>query len=132
MRIYIAMIKYMLAQNLHSATTSHVAAERSGVKDLKGCKSLGITFTTQQSNDISAFLNFPLPPNKLCALTDVNWGPQDASDPDPSSPPERLDLFKSRSVLGYILWLNEPLRWISKRQYITARSSTELEIYATD
>ena len=86
----------------------------------------------QQSNYISAFLNFPLPPNKLCAITDANWGPQDPSEPDLSSPPKHLDIFNSRSVSGYILWLNGPFHWISKRQFIAARSSTESEIYATD
>ena len=84
----------MLAQHLNYATPAHVEAARYMVNYIKGCKSLGIKFTMQQSNDISAFLNYPLPPNKLCALTDDNWGSQDASDPDPSSPPKHLDLFK--------------------------------------
>ena len=46
--IDIAMITNMLAQYIHSATPSHVAAARYVEKYLKGCKSLGITFTTQQ------------------------------------------------------------------------------------
>ena len=102
------------------------------VKYIKGCKSVGITSITQQSNYISDFLNFPLPPRKLCALTNANWVTQGASEPDPSSPPKHLDLFKSQSVVGYILWIDGPLHWISKRQSITARSSTEADIYAMD
>ena len=41
-------------------------------------------------------------------------------------------MFKSRSISGFLLWLNGPLHWISKRQTITARSSAEAEIYAVD
>ena len=33
---------------------------------------------------------------------------------------------------GFLTWLNGPLHWISKRQTITARSTAEAEIYATD
>ena len=33
---------------------------------------------------------------------------------------------------GYILWLNGPIHWSCRRQTITARSSAEAEIYATD
>ena len=33
---------------------------------------------------------------------------------------------------GFIIYANGPLHWISKRQAITARSSAEAEIYATD
>ena len=90
------------------------------------------SFFFQQSNYISAFLNFPLPPNKLFALTYAYWGTQDALEPDLSRPLEHLGLFKSKSVSGYILWLNGPLHWISKRQSIISRSSTYSEIYTTD
>ena len=65
-------------------------------------------------------------------LTDANWGPQDASVPDPSKTYEDLDLFKSRSLSGFIIWLGGPLHWVSKRQSATARSSAEAEIIATD
>ena len=33
---------------------------------------------------------------------------------------------------GFLFWLNGPIHWMSKRQSITARSSAEAEIYATD
>ena len=33
---------------------------------------------------------------------------------------------------GFLQWLNGPLHWVSKRQTITARSTAESEIYATD
>ena len=66
----------------------------------------------------------------MLALADANWSAQDQSL-------RRLDalelpLFKSRSLSGYIIWFNGPLHWVSKRQKITARSTAEAEIYATD
>ena len=65
-------------------------------------------------------------------MCDANWGPQDQSVPKQYQPQKQLPLFQSRSVSGYLLWLGGPLHWISKRQSITARSSAESEIYATD
>ena len=64
-------------------------------------------------------------------MCDANWGPQDQSKPDPDKP-QKLELFKTRSLSGFLLWLNGPLHWQSKRQSITARSTAEAEIYATD
>ena len=65
-------------------------------------------------------------------MSDANWGPQDQSRPHPASS-EKLHLFKSRSVLGHIVFnAHGSIAWVSKRQKITARSSAEAEIYATD
>ena len=58
-------------------------------------------------------------------------GPQDQSKPSPTNN-QPLDLFQSRSVSGFLLWLNGPLHWLSKRRTITARSSAKAEIYATN
>jgi hypothetical protein len=65
-------------------------------------------------------------------LTDSNWGPQDQSVPKPNDPPILLDLFKSRSIAGFVIWLCGPLDWSAKRQTYTARSSAEAEIGAVD
>jgi hypothetical protein len=64
-------------------------------------------------------------------MNDANWGPQDQSKPT-STNNKDLELFKSRSILGYLIWLGGPVHWSSKQQSITACSSTEAEIYATD
>ena len=64
-------------------------------------------------------------------MSDANWGPQDQSSKKLSNPVS-LPLFKSRSLSGFVLWLSGPLHWVSKRQTITARSTAEAEIYATD
>ena len=58
-------------------------------------------------------------------------GGQDQSSPDPAHPVE-LPLFKSRSISGFIIIHNGPIHWVSRRQRITARSSAEAKIYATD
>ena len=73
-----------------------------------------------------------MPTNNIVSMCDSNWGPQDQSVPKFSSPTKELPLFHSRSVSGYLLWLGGPLHWTSKRQSITARSSAEAEIYATN
>jgi hypothetical protein len=80
---------------------------------------------------MQAFINFPLPPG-LTGLCDANWGPQDQSKPNPKHPLPEIDIFKSRSISGFLTWINGPVMWTSKRQTYTARSSAEAEIYATD
>ena len=80
---------------------------------------------------MSSYVKFPIDAAKVTALCDANWGPQDQSKPN-SENPQELELFKSRSMSGYLLWLGGPIHWTSKRQSITARSSAEAEIYATN
>mmetsp|Transcript_20445 Transcript_20445/g.28758 ORF Transcript_20445/g.28758 Transcript_20445/m.28758 type:complete len:131 (+) Transcript_20445:467-859(+) len=82
---------------------------------------------------MNAYVKFPLDqPNNTTALTDSNWGPQDASVPHLNKEFHFLGLFKSRFISGYLIWRSGPLHWSSERQTLTARSSTEAEIYATD
>ena len=103
------------------------------MKYLKGTRDMGITFTTMPQTSIASYVKFPIDPNtKLYSMTDANWGPQDQSISKIPNPPNQLDLFKSRSISGYIQWYGGPLHWSSKRQSITARSTTKAEIYATD
>ena len=73
------------------------------------------------------------PPNQLpsvaCSLlSNANWGPQDQSVPTANDPEELLELFKSRSIADYIVWLGGPIDWNSKRQSFTARNSAHAEI----
>lgn len=70
-------------------------------------------------------------PSSVLSLSDANWGPQDQSKPKEGES-RSLDLFKSRSLSGFLIWFGGPLHWSSKRQTVTARSSAEAEIYATD
>ena len=128
----IATITNLLAHYMHSATPSHVAAAKYVLRYLKGTSHMGIRFSSRHTSHAAAYVQFPIPPSTILPLTDANWGPQDASVPHPSQTYEDLDLFKSRSLSGFILWLGGPLHWVSKRQSCTARSSAEAEIIATD
>jgi hypothetical protein len=62
-------------------------------------------------------------------MSDANWGPQDASQSRGSM---QLPLFASRSMLAFYIDLLGPSHWLSKRQSVTAGSSAEVEIYATN
>jgi hypothetical protein len=77
---------------------------------------------------MEAFLHFPLPP-RILPMADANWGPQDAKQ---TKTIHELPLFTSRSMSAFYVDLLGPLHWLSKRQSVTACSSAEAEIYATD
>jgi hypothetical protein len=98
------------------------------VKYLAGTKTVGIYFTSKRHPILESFLHFPLPPQVL-SMSDTNWGPQDASIIKSSS---ELPLFASRSMSAYYIDLLGPVHWLSKHQTVTAGSSAEAEIYATD
>ena len=126
----IATVTNILAKYMSSPNSHHIAAAKRVIKYLKGTKDRGITFTSRINSTLNSFIKFPT--NKsILSMCDSNWGPQDASKPKPGKE-EELCLFKTRSISGYLLWTNGPLHWQSKRQTITARSTAEAEIYATD
>ena len=122
----------LLAKYTHNPTQGHIDAAIRVVKYIKGTKTKGITFTSEDNTSISSFINFPILKDVVTTLTDANWGPQDQSEPSKVTIQKKLDLFQTRSMSGYLMWLNGPLHWVSKRQTYTARSSAEAEIYATD
>jgi hypothetical protein len=62
-------------------------------------------------------------------MPDANWGPQDASLTTLSFD---LPLFTSRSMSAFYVDILGPLHWMSKWQTVTAGSSAEAEIYATN
>lgn len=92
---------------------------------------MGIEFKSAKSTKMDLFVKFPVDPEQTTPFTDANWGPQDQSVPKTDKPPQ-LDLFKSRSISGFLLWTNGPLHWVSKWQSIAACSSAEAEMYTTD
>ena len=126
----IATITNLLSKYNHCATTGHLEACKRVIQYLKGTKSKGIEFHSHSNKKLQAFVKFPIPKGQLTPFADANWGPQDQAKPKSNDP--SLELFKSRSLSGYIIWMNGPVHWVSKRQTITARSTTEAEIYATD
>jgi deoxyuridine 5'-triphosphate nucleotidohydrolase len=127
----ISTITNMLAKYSNNPSKGHIDQAKRVIKYLKGTKSKGILFSSKQRSKLETFVKFPISPNEVTGLTDANWGPQDQSKPTPTNNAD-LELFKSRSISGYLIWLGGPVHWISKRQSITARSSAEAEIYATD
>jgi hypothetical protein len=62
-------------------------------------------------------------------MSDADWGPQDATL---TTRPQTLPLFASRSMSAFFIDLFGPLHWLSKWQSVTAGSSAEAEIYATN
>ena len=127
----IATITNILAKYSSKPSEGHIAHAKYVLRYLKGTIHHGIEFKSEDNDQLQSFLKFPIEHDKVLALTDANWGPQDQSKPRPDTT-EQLNLFKSRSLSGYLIWLGGPLHWSAKRQAITARSSAESEIYATD
>jgi hypothetical protein len=127
----IATITNMLAKYNNNPSKGHIDQAKRVIKYLKGAKSKGILFSSKHRVQLEAFVKFPISPTSVTTMTDANWGPQDQSKLTEKNQ-EELELYKSRSISGYLIWLGGPVHWISKRQSITARSSTEAEIYATD
>lgn len=128
----IATITNLIAQYQSHPSPGHLEAAKYVLRYLKGTANLGISFTSMPQSSLESFVKFPIDPSTLLPFSDANWGPQDASVPKANDPPQEVELFKSRSISGFLLWLGGPLHWVSKRQSITARSSTEAEIYAVD
>ena len=127
-RLDISTIVNILAQYNHKCSSGHLKAAKHVARYLKGTSQHGITFSSRSSSALNSFVKFPISQNTLTPLTDANWGPQDASVPSPNQKPIQLDLFKSRSIAGYVIWLGGPLHWSSKRQSYTARSSAEKKL----
>ena len=133
-RLDLAVITNLLAQSQNRPSPGHLAAAKHIIKYLKGTKHLGIAFHSNSTLNIQSFIHFPFHKQKLKlhALTDANWGSQDASVPNPQAPPQQVDLHVTRSISGHLIVLHGPLDWSAKRQTITARSTVESEIYSTD
>jgi deoxyuridine 5''-triphosphate nucleotidohydrolase (dut) len=128
----ISTITNIIAQYQSNPSPGHLEAAKYVLRYLKGTADCGITFSSKRNTNLESFVKFPVNPDQIHPFSDANWGPQDASTPKSGDPPQELDLFKSRSISGFLLWLFGPLHWVSKRQSITARSSAEAEIYSVD
>jgi hypothetical protein len=118
----------LLAQHQSDPSYGHYEAALYVTQYLANTKTLGIYFTSNRRATLESFLHFPIP-SQVMSMSDANWGPQDASI---SSSVQELPLFVSRSMSAYYIDLLGPLHWMSKRQKVTAASSAEAKIYATD
>jgi len=97
----IATITNMIAQYQSNPSPGHLEAAKYVLRYLKGTPDLGITFTSCPQTTLESFVKFPISPTQLQPFSDANWGPQDASVPKPTNPPQELELFKSRSISGF-------------------------------
>ena len=118
----------LLAQHQSNPSPGHYDAAIYATKYTANTKQLGIYFTSEKRSILETFLHFPLP-SQITSMADANWGPQDASLP---KYPQELPLFTSRSMSAFFIDLFGPLHWMSRRQTVTANSSAEAEIYATN
>jgi len=89
----------LLAQHQHNPSYGHLEAAHYAAKYLAGTKTLGIYFTSAKRNTMEAFLHFPLSA-KILAMSDANWGPQDASRSISLAP---LPLFVSRTMSACVV-----------------------------
>jgi hypothetical protein len=124
----LATVVSLLAQHQSNPSPGHYDAALYVMRYVATTKTLGIYFTSRKRSKLESFLHFPLP-SQVLSMSDANWGPQDASV---SKRTQELPLFASRSMSAFYFDLLGPLRWCSKRQAVTAASSAEAEIYATD
>jgi hypothetical protein len=118
----------LLAQHQSNPSSGHLDAAKYVVKYLANTKTLGTYFTNRKHPVLESFLHFPVAP-KVMSMSDANCGPQDTSQSRGSM---QLPLFASRSMSAFYIDLLGPLHWLSKRQSVTAGSSAEAEIYATN
>ena len=104
----ITTITNMLAKYSAKPSHAHIDSAKYIIKHLKGSKDMGIHFATESNSEVEAFIKFPGANKTLVAQTDTNWGPQDQSKPKPNES-RQLNLFKTHSVSGYVLWFGRPL-----------------------
>ncbi len=124
----IATVVSLLAQHQSEPSPGHLDSALYVVNYLASTKTLGIYFTSHRQSKLESFLHFPIS-SPVISMADANWGPRDASIP---SSPLDLPFFISRSMSAFYIDLLGPLHWMSKHQKVTAASSAEAEIYATD
>lgn len=125
----LSTIHNLLAQYSSKPTSGHLQAATYVLQYLIGTKTHGISFTSLPTQFYGTYNYFPL------THADANWGPQDASQPNPkpNAPIIELPLFATRSISGFVTFLaGGPIQWKSKRQDVTAMSTAEAEIYATN
>jgi hypothetical protein len=130
-RLDFSTVVSLLAQHQSNPSPGHVDAALHVIKYLAQTKTMGIYFSSCKRSTLEIFLHFPLPP-VLLSMSDVNWGAQDARVSSSTSKPMELPLFTSRFMSAFYVDILGPLHWSSKQQTVTASSSAEAELYATN
>uniref|UniRef100_A0A6U5M3S4 Reverse transcriptase Ty1/copia-type domain-containing protein n=1 Tax=Corethron hystrix TaxID=216773 RepID=A0A6U5M3S4_9STRA len=124
----------LLAQHQNDPSHRHLQAAKYVLQYLKSSRDYCISYSSfPNQSSLESFINFPLNPSQITSFADANWDPQDQTIPTPNKIPPELHPFTVCSVSGNLSSiLGGHLEWQSGRQKLTARSSTEAEIYATD
>jgi len=73
----LATITSILSQYISKLTPAHARTAKYTIRYAKGTKTRGICFYSRTNNNLSAYVHFPTPPNKLFPLYNANWGSQD-------------------------------------------------------
>lgn len=115
----IATITNLLAKYTFTPSPGHLTHIKHVICYVKGTNSKGICSSTLPNSKIESFVKFPLDPSKVISMCNVNWGPQDQSKPKENDN-RQLELFKTRSLSEFLIFLGGPVHWVSKRQTITA------------
>ena len=100
----IATITNILAKYTLKANRGHINAAKRVINYLRQTRNMGIAFHSRDNSKLESFVKFPLPDTGLHAMCDANWGPQDQSQLKEGNKYDDVDLFKSRSLSGYIIW----------------------------
>ena len=102
-RLDIATITNIIAHYNSKCSPGHIESAKYAIRYLKGTQRHSICFSSRTNNSIESFVQFPLSPKEVHALTDSNWGLQDQSVAKETDDPVYLELFKSCSITRY-LW----------------------------
>jgi hypothetical protein len=102
----------LLAQHQSQPSPGHYNAAIYETKYLATTQNSGIYFSSDRSNKLESFLHFPIQ-TSLLSMSDVNWGPQDAS---PTKITQDLPLFVSRSMSAFYIDLFGPLLQVVLRR----------------
>lgn len=114
-------------------TLSHLNAALHVVCYLASPMDNGISFSYDAHAHLNSFLHYPLLADALSGYSDSNWGPMDASKLKPHASPVECHPDSFWSISGsIIMYSNGPDSWGAQRQTLTALSSSEAEINATN
>ena len=129
----ITSIVTLLAAHQASPLQGHLNASLHVVRYLASTLDNGVTFTHKPDAALNSFLHFPLASDLPTGMSDSNWGPMDASKPKRDAAPIERDPDSFRSVSGSLIFFSHgPVSWGAQRQTLTALSSCEAEINATN
>jgi hypothetical protein len=139
----ISTIVSLLASHTSLPSPGHLDAVKYLGRYLKSTADLGLLFSSRRNTTFEGYIYFPLSETddlpsggtapRLTSFCDANWGPQDASLPNPLGPLRQVSIDESRSICGHLLMMGGcPIFWKVHKENRISRSSCEAEVKATD